>query len=910
MWLIRKKLPIINSIVTVLVATILIFLYSSDLGKEEDATRFSLEKSRKPIELSESIKESDTPKDTSKSEAKVAWHQERKKSRYSPKMAHYHSLSRLTPIDTLERKTANGEREIWQLVEAEVGKPIITYALYSEDSIDQNPGIIGALIANQLVVTLQKDANENVLVQKYDIKIADHIKSQNLFLFSFNTSNIESYFDLKKRLTQEKIVKQIDANLIVYAAATPYDEFSSGMWHLDAIGIKETWDTKRECTSGMIAVLDSGVYADHPDLKGNILTDISRNFVPSFDPNDFRDRFGHGTHIAGTIAARTDNSIGISGLCWRTQIVVFKVLDDSGAGTLWTLNQALSYLISNRETYSDVKLLNLSLGWQNMPQDQVKSFKDLVGELAKLGNILVMAAGNLGFDIDVIPYYPATFDFNNGISVMAYNSESELATFSNYTKNLKKAVSAPGTGIISTMCTPDCDFSSYKGNPLYSSLRGTSMATPMVTAALALYWTMRPSLSNYRIVFDLLQTGILKTDPTGVKVHKMMDLNGLFEFKAKESITSKPRIDIVGNPSPSLGDTITLNIAANSEDLAKLEVYLNYEKVLESTKSSETLPLVAHKQGPMVAFAMVKSMGDNISISEPFTYIVKRPAPVIAIDSIPDELTPYSTLNFNATINHYEGHGFDTMEVRVQEKKVTSCTTIACKFEVANFPLGSHELKVVALDKTGKIIASYAKTLKVTNQAPQIELDEAISTIYHDESLKVAYVAFDPDNDIERIELWIGGELIKTQKEAKGYFTLSPQKIGVYNYFLRVYDRYGATSQSPLKELEVLRNFKVPYEFADENPPVLKLPDGEIIGSPLAEKLGVTQGAAVDVYQVCEIAIEGVIQKNLTLQVDSTIICIKYCEIIAPSFLDGAKKIGCQIDDNEIIEIADKSIEE
>ena len=256
------------------------------------------------------------------------------------------------------------------------------------------------------------------------------------------------------------------------------------------IDAPSAWNRRTSCAK--VAVLDTGVQKNHPDLKSNLWENTKD---PSNGRDDDRngvidDRFGgdlvdgkgsgedkngHGTHVAGIIGARGNNSRGISGLCWGVKIVAVRVLDANGRGT-WSREVAgIDYAIS-----TGAKVINASYGGSGKSE----IVRDAIQKAKSKGVLVVAAAGNNGANSDKKPLFPAAYPDSNILSVAATNSKDKLASFSNFgAKTVDLA--APGDRIASTYLKSD-----------YAYMSGTSMATPYVAAAAAM---LRKEHSSWNI---------------------------------------------------------------------------------------------------------------------------------------------------------------------------------------------------------------------------------------------------------------------------------------------------------------------------------------------------------------------------------------------------------------------------
>ncbi len=255
-------------------------------------------------------------------------------------------------------------------------------------------------------------------------------------------------------------VSRIDDDLVINATGKPrpLQPAEELPWGIGRINAEPAWQT----TEGLaikVAVMDTGIDLDHPDLINNIKGQVN-TINPLKSGNDDN---GHGTHVAGTIAA-VNNEIGVVGVGPQIYLYAVKVLSKTGSGWLSDLIEGLGWCIDNK-----MQVVNMSLG---APSDNL-SFHAAIKNAYDAGIVLVAAAGNNGTSGGAVDYpgkYPET------IAVSAVDQNNNLAYFSSFGPEVDLA--APGVGIKSTY---------YDG--YYKLLNGTSMATPHVTGAAALVLT-------------------------------------------------------------------------------------------------------------------------------------------------------------------------------------------------------------------------------------------------------------------------------------------------------------------------------------------------------------------------------------------------------------------------------------
>lgn len=306
-------------------------------------------------------------------------------------------------------------------------------------------------------------------------------------------------------------IEYVEPNYIVNADILPNDPDFGELYALHNTGqdggtidadiyAAEAWNLQ---TGGsvVVAVIDTGVDYNHPDLADNIwvnegeipgngIDDDGNGFIDDYrgwdfnnNDNDPQDDHSHGTHCAGTIAAVGNNGIGIAGVNWHAKIMPLKFLSSGGSGTTADAVSAIMYA-----TMMGAKVMSNSWGgggFSNALRDAIEAAKEA-------GIIFVAAAGNSAGDNDLLPHYPSSYDSENVIAVAATDRNDELASFSCY--GLESVdIAAPGVSILST--APD-------GGYKYSS--GTSMATPHVAGAAALAMAHWPSSSSEQIISAIL----------------------------------------------------------------------------------------------------------------------------------------------------------------------------------------------------------------------------------------------------------------------------------------------------------------------------------------------------------------------------------------------------------------------
>lgn len=290
---------------------------------------------------------------------------------------------------------------------------------------------------------------------------------------------------------------------------------SDGVAGADVDAVR-AWDISKGSRDVKIAVIDTGVDYNHPDLAANMWTneaeangeagvdDDGNGFVDdiygydfAYNDGDPMDRQSHGTHCAGTIAAVHDNNEGVAGVMAEAQIVAVKFLSDSGSGTTADAIEAIDYA-----TNLDVDIMSNSWGGGGFSQ----ALADAITRAEEKGIYFVAAAGNSAVNNDQRPHYPSSYANENIVAVAAHNIRDNLASFSCYGAD-SVDIAAPGRNTMSTI--PDGG---------YASKSGTSMATPHVSGVLGLLVAHEGRVSVSEMKERLLAT----SDPAPAYRRKMV----------------------------------------------------------------------------------------------------------------------------------------------------------------------------------------------------------------------------------------------------------------------------------------------------------------------------------------------------------------------------------------------------
>lgn len=250
---------------------------------------------------------------------------------------------------------------------------------------------------------------------------------------------------------------------------TPNDRGFNSQYYLREINATKAWNTTVG-TSLLVGILDTGVNASHPDLDGKISASANSDYLT--------DQIGHGTEVAGIIAARTNNNQGIAGIAWNTKLLPIRITDEDGVARVSTVVSALD------EAYaSGVKIIQISLSTNQFSQ----TLKNAIQEANDRGILIVSTSGNTGVEE---LRFPAAFD--NVVGVGAVNQNKIKESYSTTGEHV--SLVAPGASIYTTSL-----------NSGYAAVTGTSFAAPQIAGAAALVWSIAPELTNEevrQVLFD------------------------------------------------------------------------------------------------------------------------------------------------------------------------------------------------------------------------------------------------------------------------------------------------------------------------------------------------------------------------------------------------------------------------
>jgi subtilisin family serine protease len=374
------------------------------------------------------------------------------------------------------------------------------------------------------------------------------------------TNGNESLKSVAEKLSRDPAVAYVEPDYVVNRTANLNDPLLSQQWALPKIKAAEAWKMTKGSHAVSVAIIDTGIDYRHPDLQGNIWKnpgeianngkdDDGNGYIDdiygwdfSNNDNDPMDGHGHGTHVAGSIAAATNNGKLIAGVAWHTKMAGLKFLTDKGSGSTSDAIDAVAY-----SSAMGFKVSNNSWGGGG----NSRALKTAIEKAGQKGQVFCAAAGNSRKDNDRSPHYPSSYDCKNIISVAASDSSDRLASFSCYGKN-SVDLAAPGVRILSLL-----------PNNKTASWSGTSMATPHVAGAAALIFAVNPN-AGYAEVKEAIMSSI---DPIKAFEGKMMAAGRLNVAKSLGGVSSSWFTVTPDKGTVPTGSSINLDFIIDATDL-------------------------------------------------------------------------------------------------------------------------------------------------------------------------------------------------------------------------------------------------------------------------------------------------------------------------------------------------------
>lgn len=491
---------------------------------------------------------------------------------------------------------------------------------------------------------------------------------------------------ISQALANRAEVELVEPNYLAEALVAPNDPQYASEWQNPMIGAPVAWDKTTGATSVPIAVLDSGVDADHPDLAAKLLPGY--NFYDNNTATD--DIHGHGTAVAGVAAAIGNNGVGIAGLSWGSPIMPLRISDASAWATYYAMAKAITYAVDH-----GVRVINLSYGGTSYSATLQSAI-----DYAWSKNALVFAsAGNYN---NSTPLYPAAS--NHVIAVAATDSGDNKASFSNYGSWID--VAAPGNSVYST---------TWGGG--YGWKSGTSFASPITAGLAALIISANPGLTNVQVE-QILKESAKDLGAAGFDQYfgyGRIDAAKAVALASSTPVDTQPTADLtaptIGLTKPAANSMLEGQVsleASASDNIGVSKVIFYYNGVAIATDTAApyaaTWDTTKLANGSYSLEARAYDAAGNVGYSAVVPVVVSNAidatAPIVTITQ-PAAGATVSGRSFAFEAKASDDKAVAQLSLILDGKTVKTCaaaTVCQQKVNTGKLAVGSHALVVEALD--------------------------------------------------------------------------------------------------------------------------------------------------------------------------------------------------------------------
>lgn len=541
-------------------------------------------------------------------------------------------------------------------------------------------------VSGELLVQVRAGAARDALdgeFKRLNATAAQEIPGIKVKRIRINDANRDK---VKAALARNPQVTFVEDNFLAQGLLTPSDTTYPSQWHLPKIAAPQGWDLSTGAAGVPIAIIDSGIDADHPDLAAKLLPGY--NFLNGTTVTD--DLFGHGTAVAGSAGAIGNNALGVAGVAWDNPLMPMVVLDTSNYATYANIASAII-----RAVDQGAKVLNISIGGSS-PSITLQS---AVNYAWSKGAVIVSSAANYSVST---PYYPAACE--NVLAISATDRYDALSSFSNFGSWIDLA--APGSTIYTT----------NRGGG-YGAWNGTSFSSPIVAGLAGLIWSVNPALTNAEVV-DILKRGADDLGTAGFDPSFGFGrINAYNSLQLAQSFAPAPDLSVptVALTSPgdgaTVGGTVVVNASAG-DNLAVSRVDLLIDGKVFAGDSSAPYSFSWNTAGladgwrtlSAVAYDEAGNAGESAEI---LVQVVNQPAdadpPTVNI------ISPFAgatiTKKLTVSVAATDNVAVTRIDLSVDGKliKTVYASSLALSLNTAYLSAGAHTLTAEAFDAAGNV---------------------------------------------------------------------------------------------------------------------------------------------------------------------------------------------------------------
>lgn len=482
--------------------------------------------------------------------------------------------------------------------------------------------IFCSLFSTINVFAAQDNSKKHVpgrLLVKFKDSVTDDIKNK---IFSENAATVidevsqikvkiikvpdNAIDSVESALQKNNAVEYVEKDFLLSPQVSPNDPYFPQEWHLSQINAPNSWDVSKG-DNIIVAILDSGIDSSHPDLQSKLVSGY--NFYDN--NNDLTDVCGHGTEVAGTAAAITNDGLGVAGIGWNSNIMPLKITDTNCYGSYSAMAKGITYAADQ-----GAKVANISYLIYNG-----NTLTDAAQYMYNKGGWVVASGGNTGTfeNYTENPYV---------ISVSGTDYYDNILSFSSYGPYIDFA--APGVNIFTTQVGGS-----------YGAYSGTSFSSPIVSGTIALMYSQNPNASPSQI-YNALKQSAVDRGTTGYDNY--FGWGRIDAYKALQSLniipsdTTAPSVSITSPSNGAYINTLSPMISGTASDLddyvAGVSVSLDGNpQTVSSTSSwsSWSVTTTGLAQGSHTISVTSKDSHSNISTPVTSTFSIDTTAPTISI---------------------------------------------------------------------------------------------------------------------------------------------------------------------------------------------------------------------------------------------------------------------------------------
>jgi subtilisin family serine protease len=506
----------------------------------------------------------------------------------------------------------------------------------------------------ELLLRFKPGVTENFkrkLLTTFELEIVEEIHQIQTIIVRVPEKALQQ---VKNALSHNPMIDFVEENRQIPPSAIPNDPYYTKQWHLTKIGAPEAWKFSIGKSDVIIAVLDSGVDPNHPDLAAKLLPGY--NF---YDNNyNTSDVYGHGTKVAGVAAAITNNALGVAGIAWQCSILPVRVTDTDGYTSYSLLSKGLIYAADHG---AKTATISFQIYGGKALSSAAKYFMDK-------GGLVVGAGGNTG-------QYCNDTDNPYIISVSATTSTDTITSWSTYGPYIDLA--APGSSIYTT----------FKGGG-YGSASGTSFSTPIVAGLAALIFSANPNLTPTQVEQILKSTAVDLGSPGYDIYYGWGRINASKALRMAAGTPPPPQDTTPPNVAityPKDGATVSasITVTVNASDnvaVSKVELYKNGELFAVDNEAPYEFywDTTCDPDGQYTLYAKAYDSSGNVATSNTIT---------VKVANTPKEVNP-PTINIiqpingstvskiiNITVSAYGESGISKVEFYINDKLLATDTT-------------------------------------------------------------------------------------------------------------------------------------------------------------------------------------------------------------------------------------------